>query len=295
MKRSTRILLVTALLAIPALSARADFVDQEVGARAQAMGGAFTAMGGDPASIFWNPAAILAPERRVQVEGMRTRLYDGVDGLTEDWLGLSAQLGPRLAVGAGWTRTGLEDLYHEDVITGAAAYDLLAGKLAVGASVLFYGASAPGYEALNDPNYLGAQWEPSLSLGAWLRPAGTWYFGASLENLLRPEIQLVGTSTDVQKIGGRRRLSAAYLLEEVVWLSFELRHHDYPEYVDGDWTFHLGAETWFQQTLALRAGVDDGNLTAGAGLVVSLIRVDLSLITHERLGNTYRAAALLRF
>jgi len=295
MRALARALVLTAALLSTVAAARADFVDQEVGARGQAMGGAFTAMGGDPASIFWNPAALLAPGRSIQLEGMRTRLYDGVEGLTEDWLGLSAQLSPRLALGAGWTRTGLEDLYHEDVITGAAAFDLLEGKLSVGASVLFYGASAPGYEALNDPNYLGAQWETSLSLGAWLRPAENWYVGAAAENLLQPEIQLVGTSVDVQKIGGRRRLAAAYLLQDVVWLSGELRHHDFPEYVDGDWTLHLGAETWFQQVLALRAGVDDGDLTAGAGLVISLIRIDLSLITHERLGNSYRAAALLRF
>jgi hypothetical protein len=119
--------------------------------------------------------------------------------------------------------------------------------------------------------------------------------GASFENLLRPTIQLVSTSTDVREIGGRRRFGMAYLLEEIVWLTAEVRHHDIPAYVGGNWTAHFGAEAWFEDVLALRAGIDDSDLTAGMGLLVSMVRLDLSLLTHERLGNTYRASVNLRF
>ncbi len=282
-------------LALPITTAHADFVDQEVGARGQAMGGAFSAMSGDPAHIFWNPASIISTEYGAQIEGMRTRLFDGVDGLTEDFIGGLIRISPRLTIGAGWTRTGLAKLYHEDMISAGLAFDLIAGKLSVGATALFYGVDAPGYEALNDPNYLGGTWEPSASVGLLYRLGSGWRFGASFENLMTPTIQLVATSTDVQQIGGRQRFAVAYLLQEVVWLTGETRHHEFPEYVDGDWTVHLGAEAWFQKILAVRGGIDDGKLTAGLGLVVSVLRLDLSLITHERLGNSYRASANLRF
>jgi hypothetical protein len=297
--RSGRSVAVGALLmalALPGLPrpVRADFVDTEVGARAMSMGGAFVAMSGDPASLYWNAAAILS-ENRVQVEAMRTSLYDGVEGLTEDYLGTTLQISPRLAVGLGWTRTGLEDLYHEDVLNGTVAFEVLPDRLSVGATGLVYGASAPGYEDLNDPNYLGAQWKPSVSLGALYRLGEEWQFGASFENLLRPEIQLVSTTGDVDQIGGRRRFGAAYLLQGIVWLAGEVRHDDIPAYVDRAWTFHLGAESWFQDTLALRVGLDDDELSAGAGLKVKAVRVDVTLLTHERLGNTYRAGVTLSF
>ena len=289
------LILCAMFLALPAGTARADFVDQEVGARGQSMGGAFSAMNGDPSHIFWNPAAIISGEYKIQVEGMRTSLYDGVDGLSEDFIGVLFCPTPRLALGAGWTRTGLAELYHEDVMAGGIAFDLIAGKLSLGATALIYGIDAPGYEALNDPNYLGGQWETSASAGMLLRLGSGWRFGASFENLLTPTIQLISTSTDVAPIGGRQRLSTAYLLQDIVWLTGELRHHEIPEYVDDEWTFHIGAEAWFEGVLALRGGVDDGDLTAGIGLAVSVLRLDLSLITHERLGNSYRASANLRF
>ncbi len=294
-KRASILCVLTALSLLPATSAWAEFIDQEVGARGQSMGGAYVAMSGDPSSLFWNPAAIVNREHSVLVEGMRTSLYDGVEGLSEDFIGASMQFAGRFAVGLGWTRTGLEQLYHEDVLSGGVAMSTGEGRFSIGASALFFGASAPGYVDLNDPNYAGDQWAGSFSLGLLYRPSGKLSFGASFENLLRPTIQLVSTSTDVKEIGGRRRFGMAYRLEDVIWLTVEVRHHDIPEYVDGNWTAHFGGEAWFQKVLALRAGVDNGRVTAGAGLVVSFVRLDLSLLVHERLGNTYRATVNLSF
>ncbi len=274
--------------------AQADFVDPQVGARALSMGGAFVAVTGDPASLFWNPAAIIAPQR-VQLSGMRTSVYDGVDGLSEDFLGATFQARKGLAVGAGWSRTGLKDVYHEDLLTAAAALALLRGRLVVGGSVLFYGVAAPGYEALNDPNYLGAQWKLSFSTGVVVHVLDNFDLGASAENLVRPEIRLISTTARATQIGGRRRLGATYLLQKVVRISGELRHNDIPEYVDQAWTLHVGAESWFNNVVAVRAGVDDGALTAGAGLLVKKVRTDVGLMTHERLGNTYRATITIGF
>ena len=41
--------------------------------------------------------------------------------------------------------------------------------------------------------------------------------------------------------------------------------------------------------------LDDGDLTAGAGLVVHRVRFDGGLVTNERLGNTFRAAVTLGY
>lgn len=281
-------------LTLGASTGRADFVDPQIGARALSMGGAFVAVQGDPASLFWNPAAILAP-KRFQISGMRSLVYDAVEGLSQDYLGATYQIRPGMAVGAGWWRTGLEDLYHEDLLTAALAWEAWPGRVAIGGSVLFYGMAAPGYEELNDPAYEGAQWETSFSLGATARLVKNLDAGVSLENLVQPEIRLLSTTGDATKIGGRRRFGVSYLLQEIVRLSGEVRHHDVPAYVDASWTAHVGAESWFNQVVAIRAGIDDGDLTAGAGLQVKSVRTDVGLVSNERLGNTYRATITLGF
>lgn len=275
-------------------TARADFADPEIGARGLAMGGAFVAVDGDPASLFWNPAAILST-RRVQVSAMRTRLFDGIEGLNEDFIGLTASVREDLGLAFGWTRVGLEDIYNEDVLSAGLAWRVLDSRLTVGAALLFFGADAPGYEALNDPHYLGRQWESSGSVGALYRVTDALQFGLSLENLLRPEISLLSNSGDVDQIGGRRRVGVAYVVQEIVRVTGEIRHHDFPGYYDSDWTIHAGAESWFGGVLALRVGVDDGDLTAGFGLLVDRLRFDGGLVTNERLGNTFRAAITVGF
>lgn len=281
--------LLLGLLAAVAQPARADFLDAEVGARGIAMGGAFVAVEGDPASLFWNPAAIFS-DQRIQVSGMRTRMYDGLEGLSEDFLGLTGQIADDFAVGVGWTRTGLDDIYHEDVVTAGMAWRVPRTGLRIGAAALFYGVDAPGYAELNDPNYLGAQWEPSVSFGLLYEWNENLHLGASFENLLKPEIAMLATTTDVDEIGGRRRVGIAYLLQDIVRITAEVRHHDFPQYYDSSWTLHGGAESWFNEVLALRVGVDDGDLTAGAGLLVKKVRFDVGMLTNERLGNTFRAA-----
>lgn len=283
---------LTALLG-SADPARAEFADSEVGARGMALGGAFVAVDGDPSSMFWNPAGILS-ERKLQLSGMRTRLFDGLDGVNEDFVGLTFRLKDGMGAGIGWTRVGLEDVYYEDVINGSFAMEIRE-DLQVGVSVLFFGADAPGLEALADPSYRGRQWEPSASVGALYRYSENLQFGVSLENLLRPKMSLLGEEENVDPIGGRRRVGAAYLIQGIVRVTGEVRYHDFPDYYNRDITYHAGAESWFNDVLALRVGLDAGDLTAGAGIRVDRIRFDGGLLTNERLGNTFRAAVTVGY
>lgn len=284
---------VLALFFLAAGPVRAEFADSSVGARGMALGGAFVAVDGDPASLFWNPAAILS-DRRVQLTGMRTRLFDGLEGVNEDFVGITGAVGEKAAIGFGWTRVGLEDLYYEDVLNLTFAYRIHE-SFQVGVTGLFFGADAPGLEALADPDYVGRQWEPSMSLGVLYRWSDVLQFGASFENLLKPTMSLLGQADDVDPIGGRRRFGLAYVIQEIVRVSAEVRHHDFPDYYDRDWTLHAGAESWFSGVLALRVGIDAGDLTAGVGLLVDRVRFDGGMVTDERLGNTFHAAVTVGF
>ena len=90
-------------------------------------------------------------------------------------------------------------------------------------------------------------------------------------------------------------MGARYVLQEIVVLTGEVRHHDFPKYIDRTFTVHVGAESWFSEVLALRVGVYNGDLAAGAGLLVKKVRTDLALVTSERLGNSYRAGVTVGF
>jgi hypothetical protein len=108
-------------------------------------------------------------------------------------------------------------------------------------------------------------------------------------------MSLLANTTDVDVIGGRRRFGLAYLIQEIVRVTGEVRHHEFPDYYDSNWTLHAGAESWFENVLALRVGIDNGALAAGAGLVVDRVRIDGGLVTNERLGNTFRAAVTIGY
>jgi hypothetical protein len=67
--------------------------------------------------------------------------------------------------------------------------------------------------------------------------------------------------------------------------------------VSGD--FHLGAEYWYRELLALRAGSDEGSFTAGAGFRFPLgyrsIGVDYAFLQHNDLDDSHRVSALFKF
>ncbi len=55
--------------------------------------------------------------------------------------------------------------------------------------------------------------------------------------------------------------------------------------------FHAGGECWINNAVALRTGLDrGGRLTAGAGLVVSVLRFDYAFLLDADLGNTHRVS-----
>lgn len=56
-----------------------------------------------------------------------------------------------------------------------------------------------------------------------------------------------------------------------------------------------GIEYWYRRAVALRAGVDAGNLTAGTGIRYRQFGVDYAFLSHTDLDNTHRVSAQLSF
>jgi hypothetical protein len=52
--------------------------------------------------------------------------------------------------------------------------------------------------------------------------------------------------------------------------------------------FHGGLEVLFKKRIAIRAGLDAGQFTAGAGLQISAFNIDYGFSHHRALGSTNR-------
>lgn len=56
---------------------------------------------------------------------------------------------------------------------------------------------------------------------------------------------------------------------------------------------HLGSEYVYNNTLAIRFGLDDSEFTAGVGMRIALFRIDYAFISHE-LGGSHRITAFIQ-
>ncbi len=58
---------------------------------------------------------------------------------------------------------------------------------------------------------------------------------------------------------------------------------------------HAGAELRFQEKVMVRGGVDSGNWTAGAGLLIKFIGFDYAYLHHDDFESTHRVSVLANF
>ncbi len=288
-----RFVLSLILVIILAGSASAGFVSIEEGARAMAMGGAFTAVADDATAIMWNPAGS-ALAGGFKFTGMRTKLFS-VSGLSEDCISLNYGGWEKTGVGFGWTRSAVEDVYSENTFVLGGGRSFLERRLAVGGALRVYRVSAPGYEYYNDPSFLGDDTGYALDIGV-LYANPKWALGCVMRNLGEPELKLIETTEDPDPIYRELRVGGRYTIREVVLLTGEIRRaHGAAGYLDGKTSYNLGTEIWFFDVFALRTGFHRSKATAGLGLKIDWLTIDASLISARRPGNIYRLALTLDF
>lgn len=290
MRVSTAVLCAAVLVLLSGV-ASGNFVEVETGARAMGMGGAFVAVADDVTSLHWNPAG-LARLEGFHFFGMRTSVY-GVEGLAED-SAMAAYGSGCMGFGAGWMRTGAEDLYNEDtMLLGYGSGTPIEG-LDAGIALKRFSADAPGYDYYNDPAFdKDGDSGYAVDLGLLYR-SGAWTAGATARNLGEPQLQLIDTTESPDPVYSELRLGGSYLFREVMLLSVEYRMpREVPEYYDDQYMFNLGTEIWFYDAFALRTGMNGDRITAGLGVKGDHFQVDVALLSERRIGSTYRLSAML--
>jgi len=295
MKRIALILLALTLVAAGA--ARAEdgtaglaFLKLGVGARAIGIGDAYTAVGGDASSIYWNPAGSVAVEN-IDVLLMHSEWFEGI---RYEYLG-GVKSDGRQAFGVGFVGLYVNDLERRDgptsepdgdfgvfdfAMTGSYARRLTE-YLDVGASAKYLHSEIDDEKAQGVAFDAGLQYRVTSVTGLSL--------GVSVHNL-GAQMKYVEEAFDLPVLG---RIGAAYETPVDALNGTVLIVADAIVPTDGDTKLHAGIEYEYNDLVALRFGYRNGwdnqNISAGFGAKVRNFRIDYAYVPfYSDLGDTHR-------
>ena len=300
-----------------------EFLSTGAGARALALGGAFTAISHDVTSIYWN-AAGLSQLNYPEATLMHAQRFSGI--IKYNFAGFAMPFGTEASLGLGVIRLGIDDIiktslprpdlrlgdiYDEDgrqfrntpiadYTFSNAEYGIFlsyakrsSAKLAWGASVKILQKGFDNTSAWGLGFDVGAQYQAHehLILGANLQDASTtilaWDTG--VKELIVPTLKLGAASPF--RIGF---LPGNFLPVFDMDIRFEGREFaSQANLGTASFDFHSGLEYAFTEQLAARIGSDVGHFTAGAGIRFNKFIVDYAFMNHSELQETHRISILV--
>jgi len=292
MQRVKKIFILSLLaigLALPAWAkgpgtTSANFLKVGVGARATALGEAYTALVDDASALYWNPAALANMENSEFFTAYNSYLV----GVSQGYIALS--------------------------------FPSLGGNLGIGANYMDMG-KFEGYNQSGNPTGNFGATDSYIFLGYGKKLSGGWSLGISLGSLsdkIKDDTKscLAGTVGVLKEIGGKYRLGAAAqnlgqnLGKDPLPLTFKIGgaakfssltlSADACLPNDNDAYFCLGLEWNLMKAFALRAGYrtgrDEGSgLSAGLGFKVGKFAFDYAFIPYGDLGDTHRVSLKIGF
>jgi len=236
------------------MRAHASFTNSSCGARAAAMGGAFTAVAGGAESPCANPAA-LVETASPELTAVYGKLYSG---LTDDsrigqgYFGFAMPVKAYLqgAAGFSWSDLRLSEAYSESAYTLSYATSVYRGVNAgLSLKYLRRGYVSDEYTAL-DPVFAKGYSKGALGadLGFFWHPDPRYAFGLTVKNLNEPDLGLASADRLPREV----RAGVSYLVKSSL-LDFDAA------FAGSDYNLSAGAEYFFQKRFALRMGLSAGN------------------------------------
>jgi hypothetical protein len=243
-------------------------------ARSAALGGAFVAVADDPAAVLTNPAG-LALIKRTGALATYDRPYN-LGELNES--DVAAAIPSRIGVfGGAWHFVGLSGALTENIVTLAYARHLIAttqdASLSIGVDLDFYRAAADATGESDNALTGGA--------GVLLRPFPMIGIGYAVRNLIEYDIHLLSGAPGT-RLYRQQAWGLSYKWNNRVTLSVE-RRQDAAE----QWRNHGGVEVVTHPNLHLRAGLNNGDVTGGFGVLWRGIRLDIAVVSNGDLGSSY--------
>lgn len=296
MRLTFAVLAVAAVLMLPIASHGEDgtsgltFLKLGAGARAIGLGGAYTAVGGDASSIYWNPAGTVDVEN-IDIVLMHAEWFEGI---RYEYLGGVRSDGEQ-AFGVAMTGLYMDDLERREGPTAEpighfGVFDFaLAGTygrmvteyldIGVGAKYLF--------EKIDDETTGGL----AVDLGAQYMIPGLpgVTAGAAVQNI-GPRMKFIEEEFDLPLT---YRVGAALEAPVDAFKGELLITGDAVIPNDGDTKYHFGLEFEFLEVLALRFGYrtgwDNQNVAMGMGANIRNFSFDYAYVPfYSDLGDTHR-------
>jgi len=276
------------ILAILAVSLFALHEEQTAPARMLGMGGTVAAVGNSTADVPFNPAISAGIERislsatyssRWQLEGFRE--YSAVFAYPTEFANLALY----------WHERSVPDVYGERTAALNIAKTFW-DDVHLGLTAKLLMTSADGAETWNDPAYNGPVLTPCADFGVIYTPFEKWRFGLTTRSFGAPEVKLLETSTEGEKLGRQLAMGTSWEVAPDLILAMDVLSDE------GNlqkWTPRIGMEITFFETVALRAGAKGERLGMGAGLKSDRWSFDFGLQNHRWLGNTYRFTLNLNY
>lgn len=266
-----------------------SFLDWGIGARAISMGNTYSAISNDGTALYWNPAGLARIKSR-EFSAMYGLLFED---RMQNFLSFVYPMN-RFTLAAGWLRFGINDIQERDN-SGEKI-----GTFDDAENVFMFGS---GISLLSKPKF-------KLKIGFTAK-----YFYHSLYNYhasgfggdfgmlsyfqLKGFIKRIGVGFTVQNLGAKLKWDTESGHEDNIPILFRGGTAvnlnlvplkillDLEKKKNQQMRIHAGAEYWIRM-LALRAGLDHNNLTAGAGFVFKLPKMGLIIdyaYTNDDIAN----------
>jgi hypothetical protein len=303
-----------------------EFLNIPVGARAQALGGAYGSVADDPSAVYWNPGA-LSRQAGYELMAGHSSLLDGL--ADHDFLAASGPVSSKMWLGLGWVRLGVDGIPRFSHTVGTPPQgDFSDNENALLASAAFKHRIRPTgrticlnsgvslkliYNRLDNHQATGLGMDAGLV--AVVRLADVFYpandskaFG---EMIVDPRRRFLGTlslSLAITDIGGTAiswdtprqhqdvrpaaaRIGVSYLQPLAFLRSSALACWETS--TEPLQKSRAGAELELYRRLFLRGGWDRGQAVWGGGAAVWRLRLDYAWNGHD-LGNTHRVSIAIK-
>jgi long-subunit fatty acid transport protein len=265
------------------------------GARAAAMGNAYTAVADDVTAGYWNPAGLS------QISGSELSLMhnEGLVDTQYEYFGAATKMNKSaVAVNVYNMNYGSIDGYNNsNVKSGSFDASSLAGSLTYSSTIgenMNWGMNAKYIKETLETQNASAF---AADFG-FLYRAESYKVGATIQNL-GPKMKFVREESALPQLislGVARNFLAEKLLVAV----------DASKYNDNELTYHAGLDYNVASVMSLRTGfettpsnqIDVNGLTglsAGVGLHIGALTVDYAFRPFGDLGDTHRVSLLIKF
>lgn len=283
------------------------------------MGNTFVSIANDGSAGYWNPAGMVLVRKREVIAMHAERFGSLVNYDTFGFVQLvNGKKEKRSAFGFSIIRSGVDDIPFTRAVTSLGQTTYEVDRLESWSEWAFYfsyarilrddlsiGGSVKGIrKSIADESALGI----GVDLGAIYRPWHALSLGLTAQDLTSTIIIWNGETETISptlKFGASYPFVIAPIRGTLVLAADSDVRFEGRKYAAQRWAgsasgdFHYGAEYWFREVLALRAGSDEGNFTAGAGFRIPLgaraLGFDYAFLAHNDLDDSHRVSGLFKF